>query len=52
MYNQDQNVQFSSVIIFRATKYMTKNKIIITYNHNSRILRRAFDPGDQNVIND
>ena len=24
---------------------MTKNKLIITYNHNSRILRRAFDPG-------
>ena len=24
---------------------MTKDKITITYNHNSRILRRAFDPG-------
>ena len=37
--------QFSSVIIFRETKYMTINRLIITYNHNSRILRRAFDPG-------
>ena len=41
----DYQGQFSSVIIFREIKYMTKNKLIITYNHNLRILRRAFDPG-------
>ena len=37
-----KNFQFSSVIIFRETKYEIKIKYN-TYNHNSRIFRRAFD---------
>ena len=40
---QFSSVQFSTVIIFRETRYAIQIKYI-TYNHNSRILRRAFDP--------
>ena len=41
--------QFSSVSIFRETKYANTNTYI-TCNHNSRILRRAFDPGFTGLI--
>ena len=46
VYQKQCRVQFSSVIIFRETQHLITIYIkTISYYHNSRILRRAFDPG-------